>query len=103
MLHLTKETHAFTKAIQQREMGFRTHDREWNARQSRSGADIDKPFTLQIRCHHNAIENMAYQHLIRIANRSQVVRFIPFMQHIHVGNKLVFLVIGKRNTCVFQQ
>ena len=70
---------------------------------SRTGADIDKPFTLQIRCHHNAIENMAYQHLIRIADRSQVVRFVPFMQHIHVGNKLVFLVIGKRNTCVFQQ
>lgn len=34
MLHLTKETHAFTKAIQQSEMGFRTHDREWNAWQS---------------------------------------------------------------------
>src|SRR5699024_12446103 len=100
MLHLTKETHAFTKAIQQSDMGYRTHDREWNAWQSWSGADIDKPFTLQIRCHHNAIENMAYQHLIRIADRSQVVRFVPFMQHIHVGNKLVFLVIGKRNTCV---
>ena len=76
---------------------------QMDAWQSWSGADIDKPFTLQIRCHHNAIENMAYQHLIRIANRSQVVRFVPFMQHIHVGNKLVFLVIGKRNTCVFQQ
>lgn len=44
-----KETHVFTKAIQ--ESGL------WTPAVS-NGADIDKPLILQIWCHHNVIENM---------------------------------------------
>src|SRR5690606_8370993 len=48
-------------------------------------------------------ENMTNQHLVGIAYGGEVVRFIPFVQHIDIGHQLIFLVIGERNTCLFQQ
>jgi hypothetical protein len=46
---------------------------------------------------------VANEHLVGVANRRQVVRFVPFVQHIDIGHQLIFLVIGERNTCLIQQ
>ena len=46
---------------------------------------------------------MLDQHFFRVTNCSEVVRFVPFVQHIDIGHQLIFLVIGERNTCLFQQ
>ncbi|SAH06534.1 Uncharacterised protein [Enterobacter cloacae] len=84
-------------------MTLRSNNRQRNARQARTGAHVDKTFTGKIRRHNDAIENMANQHLVGIAYGGEVVRFIPFVQHIDIGHQLIFLVIGERNTCLFQQ
>ena len=103
MLHLTQETDAFSQTIQQCEMRFWAHDRERNTRQARSRTHVDKTLPLQIRRDDNTVQNMAHQHFVGIPYRRQVVRFVPFVQHIDIRNQLIFLGIGKRNTSISQQ
>ena len=103
MLHLTQEAHALAETVEQGEMRLRTHDGQWNAREPRSGPDIDKARALQIRRHDDAVEDMTHQHLIRIANGGQVIGFVPLIEQPDVGHQLVFLVIGERNTRFIQQ
>ncbi|SWI85832.1 Uncharacterised protein [Klebsiella pneumoniae] len=95
MLDLSQETYSFTEAIQQGEMRFRAYDSQRDPRQTRPGTHIDKTRSFKVWRNNNAIENVAYQHLIRIANRGQVIGLIPLIQHAYIGDQLIFLVIGK--------
>ena len=103
MLNLSQEAHALAQAVQQRELTLRTHDRERDTRQARTGAYINKTFALEVRRHDDAVENVAHQHLIRVANRGEVIGLVPFVQHIDIPHQLIFLVIGERNTGLIQQ
>ena len=102
-MHLTQKAHALAQAVQQREMRFRAHNRQRNARQTRTGAHIDKALPFQIRVHHNAVENMAHQHFLRIAHGGEIIGFIPLMQQLNVANQLLLLLIGQRNVGCAEQ
>ena len=51
----------------------------------------------------DAVENMAYQHLIRVANGRQVISFVPLIQHADVCHELLLLVIGQRDGSGIEQ
>ncbi|MNT57425.1 hypothetical protein D3C72_1947890 [compost metagenome] len=56
-----------------------------------------------MRVYHDAVENMAYQHLLRIAHRGEVISLVPLVQHADIAQQLLFLLIGKRNACCSEQ
>ena len=56
-----------------------------------------------MRLHHDAVHDMAHQHLVRVAYGSEVISLVPLVQHIDIGHQLRFLVFGQRNPCVIKQ
>ena len=47
-----------------------------------------------MRVDHDAVEDVAHQHLLRIAHRREVISLVPFIQHADIAQQLLFLLIG---------
>ena len=71
-------------AIQQSKLPFGTRNCQYQTRQTGTTADI-QPFSgPQMRQNSKTIQQMMADHLLRVADRRQVIDFIPLLQQLQV-------------------
>ena len=103
MLYLFQEAYTLTQAVEQDKVRVRADNRQRHAGKPGAGADINKPATGQMRFDHDTVHDMTHQHLFRLADRSQVIGFVPLVEHLHIAGQLLFLLIGQPDIRTAQQ
>ncbi len=81
------ETGLLAVALDQGHLQLRARDRQRDARQPGAGPQIGQGAGLQVGLHRQRVEQMAGDHLQRVADRGQVVGTVPAVQQGQVGQQ----------------
>ncbi|MNC50729.1 hypothetical protein D3C75_999910 [compost metagenome] len=95
---LGQEAGFLAVAVQAGHLGLGKQDRQRNARHTTAAADVQPPAVFDERHHAQTIEQVAGDHLVRIAYRGQVVSLVPFYQQGQITQQLRVLGFCQRDT-----
>ena len=93
--HLGQKAGLLAIAVEQGETAGRKHDRQHHAGHAATATNIKPALALDVRQDAQTVEQVAADHLVRVAHRGEVVGLVPLVQQRQVGQQLALLIFGQ--------
>ena len=107
--YLIQEIYPFVQGIQKGNLQLRKGNFQWNSRESGAGSNVNDRFSCKLILvkitylyNRKAVQEMLQNYFLILGNCSQIHHLIFLHKVLMIGDKLLFLVLGKGNSKLFK-